>query len=82
MKIISSNTLNINKFNKILYNITHCTRASANPSIFSLSRLVVGSSNAITPQSIQNASASASLITSEANTWNIKELFKSEKQNL
>jgi hypothetical protein len=50
---------------------TYSTSAKARLSMFSLSRLVVGSSNAKMPQFKQNVSAKASLIIKDAKTYKI-----------
>lgn len=48
---------------------THSPSARASPALFSVSKLVVGSSSASTPQFTQKVSASAKRMTSEASTF-------------
>ena len=47
----------------------YLTKACARLSTFSISRLVVGSSKAMTPQFMQNVSARARRMMMEARTW-------------
>lgn len=61
--------------------LTYSTKAWAKDSMFSLSRLVVGSSSARIPQFRQNVSAKASRMMSEAKTCKIIHTMK-EKNGL
>lgn len=56
-------------------NLTMSDKACANPSTFSRSRLVVGSSSARRPQLIQNVSARASRMIMDAKTWKREILY-------